>query len=392
MTGVARSSGRPVHLRYRFDNAQREPVELWVSLPPDDAGQSVTYARLEPATAIRQCELDPVGLNRVAYLVIDPGEAVILSARIRPERRRLVDGDPTAVAASLPEDERRRYLRATPLVPTDGAIAEEAQRIVSGVGATDDHARAWALFSELATNYLYVYPPSHRGAAAMLDERAGDCGEFSFLFAAWCRSCDIPARTLVGTWARGKTQAHVWNEVHLGGMGWVTVDASMAALTCRAPWQIWLMGRRPGDWRRWFGALPADRIAFSIDPDAQLQPPFSPTPEGGQPDMQAAGQSLRWGRDTVAGAAPYLQPAYPRFESALAECADERWDDQEPLGRWRVLPASAPGVIALGLRVIGTALLVVGGVGELFVDDGGVGDLLPLAGLGAWISAYALRR
>lgn len=265
MTALARRSGPSVRLRYRFENVQREPVELWVSLPPDGVGQLVEGTRLEPSPAIRRCGQDSAGVNEVAYLVLDPGDRMELDAKVRPERRSLVDTDDgRPQVPPLPDEERRRYLRQTPMVPTGGAVAEEARRIVQAAEADDDHQRAWALFSELALNYLYIYPPTRRGAAAMLEERAGDCGEFSFLFAAWCRSCGIPARTIVGTWARGKTQAHVWSEFHLDGVGWVPADASMAALAHRAPWQVWLMGRRPRNRLRYFGALPGHRVAFNL--------------------------------------------------------------------------------------------------------------------------------
>lgn len=389
---LTRRLGPAVRLRYRFENAQSEPVELWVSLPPNGVGQVVKGTRLEPSATVRRCGQDPAGVNEVAYLVLDPGARAELDAEVRPERRALVDfdGEPADVQP-LSEEERRRYLRATAMVPTDGAVAEEAGRIIEAAGADDDHARAWALFAELAFNYLYVYPPTRRGAAAMLEERAGDCGEFSFLFAAWCRSCGIPARTIVGTWARGKTQAHVWNEFHIDGVGWVPADASMAALVHRAAWQVWLMGRRPGRWQRYFGALPGDRVAFSVDPDPELDPPFAPVPDGGDPDMHVAGQPLRWGRDLVGTAAPYLQPAYPRFPHPPREPPSSRWDDQQPLGRWRVLPAGVRGKLALGLKAGGTGLFLLG-AGTQVVELGAVGTLAPVAGLAAWVTSWLLRR
>ncbi len=64
--------------------------------------------------------------------------------------------------------------------------------------------------------------------------------------------------------------------------------------------------------------------------------------------MEAGGGPLRWGRDTVrAGtAAPYLQPAYPRFPRPPDEAPEERWEYQEPLGRWRVYRRPAAGLVA----------------------------------------------
>ncbi|MDQ3631093.1 MAG: transglutaminase domain-containing protein [Actinomycetota bacterium] len=393
MTAAARRSAPAVELRYRFRNAQPEPVELWLSLPPDGVGQTVEKVRLEPQEIIRRRGRDLAGVNELAYIVLGPGDQVELDATVRPERRRHeAPGDASTAGGPLSPEGRRHYLRATPMVPTDGAVAGEARRIVEAAQAAGDEARARALFAELALEYTYAYPPRRRGAAAMLEERAGDCGEFSFLFAAWCRSCGIPARAIVGTWARGRTQAHVWNEIHLDGIGWIGVDASMAALAHRKPWLVWLMGRRPGSWKRFFGALPGDRIAFSIDPDVGLSPPYAAVVSGGEADMEAAGRPLRWGRDTVGPGAPYLQPAYPRFAHPPDESPKERWNSQEPLGEWQVVPATAGGRLARGLQLGGTALLLVGGLGAQVIELGVVGSVSLIAGISAWIASSLLRR
>lgn len=340
MMSLFHRSGRTVRLRYRFQNVQLEPVELWVSLPPDGAGQVVQETRLEPATAIHRRGRDAAGVNEIVYLVVDAGERVQLDAKVRLMGRPLTDAaDAPNDPVCLSDEQRRLYLRATSMVPTDGLVAQEARRIVDDAGADTVRARAWALFCELALHYRYVYPVAQRGAGTMLQERAGDCGEFSFLFAAWCRSCGIPARTMIGTLAQGRTQGHAWSEFHVEGIGWIPADTSMAALAHQTPFQLWLMGRRAREHEHFFGALPADRLAFSIDPDVQLEPPFAPVGEGGEPDMYVGGHPLRWGRDTVGAAAPYLQPAYPRFPHPPRDPPAVRWDEQEQVGTWRVRTA-----------------------------------------------------
>lgn len=333
---VVATPGRTVRLRYRFHNAQRRPVELWLSMPPDGLAQEVRIERLEPSAAVRRRGPDGAAVNEIAYFVVDPGARVELVARVRLRRRKFEDSGSVS-GHPLGSPERERWLRETPLVAHGGAVGEEARRIVDAAGASGDRERAWSLFAELATGrYSYVYPPAQRGAEAMLENKAGDCGEYSFLFAAWCRSLGIPARTIVGSWARGRTQAHVWNEVFLEGAGWAPVDASLASLAHDAPWFVWLMGKRPGDWRQYFGALPDDRVAFSVDPDVVLDPPFAAVEPGGEPDMQVAGRPLRWGCDVIEGGAPYLQPAYPRFGHAPTRAPKRRWRRQQPVGRWRV--------------------------------------------------------
>lgn len=394
MTALKRRGSRQVQVRYRFENAQAEPVELWLSLPPNGIGQVVQDVRVEPASAICQRSTDPSGINEIAYLVVNPGVRVDMTAFVQSERRSLVENaaPDEQIVAGLAPQQRRWFLRSTPLAPTDGPVAEEAHRIVTAADAEDDYARAWALFCELALNYVYVYPPTRRGAAAMQEKRAGDCGEFSFLFCAWCRSIGIPARSIVGTWARGKTQAHVWSEFHIDDVGWIPADASMAALAHYHPSRVWLMGRRPGPWQRYFGALPGNRIAFSVDADMPLNPPFASVSEGGEPDIQMGDRPLRWGRDTLDGTAPYLQPAYPRFPEAPSEPPAKRWDHQEPLGSWRVLPATNGRAATIGLRVTGTMFLIIGGVVSQAVELGAIGRVALVAGLASWGAAWLLRR
>jgi transglutaminase-like putative cysteine protease len=390
---LSRRNGRRVRVRYSFKNDQPQPVELWLSLPPDGVGQVVEDVCIEPLGVIRARRADLTGLNEVAYLVLGPGVRIDMTALVQTQRRLLSDvATDRTIPTGLASEERRWFLRSTPLAPADGIVATEAIRIAHAADAEDDYARAWALFSELALNYVYVYPPARRGATAMLETRAGDCGEFAFLFSAWCRSLDIPARSIVGTWARGKTQAHVWNEFHIDGVGWIPADPSMAALAHYHPSQIWLMGRRPGPWQRFFGALPGDRVAFSIDADMPLDPPFAPVGEGGEPDIEMGGRPLRWGRDTLDGAAPYLQPAYPRFPQPPREPPATRWDDQEPLGSWRILPPKTRSVAATSLSLTGVILLVVGGVVSQSVELGAIGRVALPAGVAAWLVAWLMRR
>lgn len=94
--------------------------------------------------------------------------------------------------------------------------------------------------------YLYIsssisninFPPKARGVTHFLKDKQGDCGEFSFLYAALCRAIGVPCRVMVGAFAMGKHHAHVWNEVYLPEEGWMPVDVSMAYVVKKQPWRF----------------------------------------------------------------------------------------------------------------------------------------------------------
>jgi hypothetical protein len=217
-------------------------------------------------------------------------------------------------------------LRSSPQVVLSDDVAAEAQRIVGD--AQTPLEQAYRLHRHLARHYRYQWPPAARGSEAMRRERRGDCGQYSLLYAAWCRSLGIPCRVLYGSFAYGHLQAHAWNEVFIEGIGWLPVDTSRYQSGAPLPWLAELELIMQGVQN--FGSLPADRLAFSIEPDIVLEPPYrnreAPTTAF---RMSVGGRDLAWGFESINGAAPYLQPLYPRFEPSA------RPSGHDLLGVWR---------------------------------------------------------
>jgi transglutaminase-like putative cysteine protease len=338
---------RTVRLRYEFSNRQPSATGVWLALCPTAPGQSVTRSEVALSGGRGRVDSQTLEGNELLHVSLDAGGTVRLEATVETAERVLVDGPgPSPPARGFP----RAFLRATAMVPLEGEIAASARRILA-VRETGDDAvgRARAFFDELVEgDYRYVYPPAERGAAAMLRDRRGDCGEFSSLFAAWCRSVGIPARIVYGTWARGRMSAHAWNEFWLEGVGWVPVDASLGWAMQHRPWN-WLGQGLPMRPEAYFARLDGARIGFSYGPDVEPVPPFEPPGVDGDGwRLRVAGRELRWGLEALDGRLPYLQPAYPRFTSPPVR-------RQDLLGRWRVSELGAVG--ALG-RVRRVALVV----------------------------------
>jgi len=124
--------------------------------------------------------------------------------------------------APLNEEDRARYLAATPFIQAeDPAIVAEAQRITAGISEAPAQVaalREW-VYSRL-TKEVTVSLPS---AADVLRERVGDCNEHTYLFVALARAAGIPAKVMVGlAYHEGGFYYHAWPAVHLGD--WVEVD------------------------------------------------------------------------------------------------------------------------------------------------------------------------
>jgi len=104
------------------------------------------------------------------------------------------------------------------------------------VGSERNAYRASLLiFRWVHDNIKYEVQDEERGALWALENRKGDCSEFSFLFTALCRAVGIPARVTSGVadpklpdggffpdWK--SMGAHQWAEVYFPNYGWIWVD------------------------------------------------------------------------------------------------------------------------------------------------------------------------
>ncbi|GAB4199771.1 MAG: hypothetical protein OHK0022_20290 [Roseiflexaceae bacterium] len=324
---------RRIQMRYRFVNRQDAPCQLWLALPPELPTQrQVQIDGLTPEP--QQVADDVLGLNRLAFFTLEPGQELCFTLRAELHAVEFRPGQATGEGPLLSEAERAVYLRSTRLITVTDEVRAEALRIVGDAPTMLEQARR--LYMHLVRFYRYQWPPAARGSEAMRRSRRGDCGEYSFLYAAWCRALGIPCRVMVGTFAHGQLNAHVWNEVFLDGIGWMPVDSSIFQTPLRVPlladldWALQRVAAR-------FGCLPADRLVFSIDPEVPLTPAFV---EQTAPDRlardQVGGQQLAWGYESLDGSAPYMQPIYLRFPASSHPAEGVKTPLLERLLRWPV--------------------------------------------------------
>jgi len=175
--------------------------------------------------------------------------------------------DPAKVGPYDPDDPvYRYYTRTQEFLESTPEVHALAKEIVGD--EANPYLQARAVFAWCVDNIAYVYPPD-RGILHSLPRGTGDCGEYSLIFVALCRSVGIPARVVNGHWCcKAKKNYHVWNEFFLPGYGWVPADATDGRTNQEAPGK--LAGN--GDPFYFFGNLDSGRFVTSKGTSIQLVP------------------------------------------------------------------------------------------------------------------------
>ena len=122
----------------------------------------------------------------------------------------------------------KTYTASERYIESDDAQVEAlAKRL--GNGATDPLSLARDFYDYVIDNSTYVLTGTGlHGAKSLLRTGKGECGDYAALFVALSRAAGIPARPVVGYWAKsGVDQTHVWAEFFIQGQGWVPVDPTM---------------------------------------------------------------------------------------------------------------------------------------------------------------------
>ncbi len=307
-----------VTVDYFYKNELFEQLQLWMILPPVS---QFNEKSLVPA----QVTEIPTG-EQLAYYILNKNERLHLNYDVELYSTK---NDKKA----LTEEEKKFYLRNTILSPINKETTKLAEEIA--YQQETDKEKARAIFYYIVKNYRYVYPPSCRGTKSFLELKEGDCGEFSMLFTALCRALNIPARTVVGSWANGKMEGHVWNEFFIEGEGWISVDTSMAFIQKKRPWSFFGGSIRTIHWKKYFGQTEGQRVVFSKDIEIELVPEYKDDEEAFiAASMIINGENFGWGQQSLNGCAPYLQPIYIKFQmnNELFFLQDE----SHVLGTWKI--------------------------------------------------------
>ncbi|SHF95680.1 transglutaminase-like domain-containing protein [Ornithinibacillus halophilus] len=313
---------RTVNVDYKYHNTICEKMNLWMILPSSTMDYRSDVIEPKQVHTLLSDE-------KMAYFELEEGQTLHVNYDAQEYK---ADKE-----LSLSEEKRKYYLRDTTLSPVNKEIRELALDIVKTEQRTVEKARA--IFHYIVSNFKYVYPPQSRGVYPFLKTMEGDCGEFSFLFTSLCRSLQIPARTVVGSWANGKMNGHVWNEYFIEGEGWIPVDSSMARLTRRNIFKFIDSDIRTLNWRKYFGYTEGQRVVFAKDADMELIPSFQEEKNEkvfyNMEAMYINDEAFYWGQQSLHENAPYLQPVYVQLDSN-EEFQQQKLTTTDLLGFWQI--------------------------------------------------------
>lgn len=267
---IALSDPVVVDVRLQADiDAPRLEAKRWqfvVAGPAPVPGQRVLANDLVPAARKAQ---DRSAWKRPLLIgELDAGRrqqqkaTCIWTTRVELRGRRLTEGagDP---APALAVAERSAALAASSIIDWTSTRCQDAIDARGLRPRVGEHHLAFArrvLREVRGLKYGYA-PELDRCASGVLADGVSDCGGLGAAVVATLRAAGIPARLLVGRWARSADPAerleglpyrqwHVKLEFHLDGIGWIPCDAAV--------------GMRDPD--AWFGVQDADFITMHVDP------------------------------------------------------------------------------------------------------------------------------
>ncbi len=238
-----------------FPRMAVQAYSMTAAVPPDHDGQKlISYDSSGKVDRIA----DPTDPNRILVqrfeqlnqpkpptrfrfeitMVLELSQRRLVKGSKRDRRARIVDQH---LSTSL----RERYLRADDFFDYQSSTFQQWKER-HGLNATSNQTEmefARKVFDSIATDYRYSYDfKQNRAASAVCQSRATDCGGLSILLATVLRSEGIPARTLVGHFAKSLSKEmagneeprgsrHVIAEFFADGVGWVPVDLASAILS-----------------------------------------------------------------------------------------------------------------------------------------------------------------
>jgi transglutaminase-like putative cysteine protease len=252
------------------------PTLVWVPRPIDDEWQRVIGEALPPNVPSERGRDEETGTSMLQFTLPAARDEQRLEVSFTVERRERQHAVESGARYARPPQADGRmaaFLRSDARVRTDGPTLERARAIAS----MDEPPLVIA--RKIYDHLLATLDYDSRGCTPdrahelgdlemACDLRSGTCTEFHGLFVAYARALGVPARFTFGyNIPRGKTEGsiagyHCWADIAHPDGTWFPLDVSEA-------------------WKRrelvdfYFGALDANRVAFTYGRDLQLVPPQS---------------------------------------------------------------------------------------------------------------------
>ncbi len=245
-----------------------ENVSVLIPVPQTDNHQFISDIKIDSPSPYVYLTDNEYG-NKIIKIDIDGesvGESFQAKMTFLANRKNYSALDGSLKEIDRPSElMRMRFLSPDILIPLDGAILEEKEKVVKE-GMTDLE-KARAIYNDIVATMTYDKSGVGWGrgdAVYACDARAGNCTDFHSLFIGMVRASGIPARFVMGfplPEDRGEGEIagyHCWAEFYTDELGWVPVDASEAS-------------KNPEKTEFFFGSLDENRVAFTIGRDITLE-------------------------------------------------------------------------------------------------------------------------
>jgi len=121
----------------------------------------------------------------------------------------------------MPEKDLSKYLKPELYIESDDPLVKSVANKISG-NSTEEILQN--IYEYEQKNIKYTVIPGTLGAKKTLQSKVGKCSEYAAVMVALCRAKNIPARIVIGFFARENDQPHDWVEVYYDKYGWVMYD------------------------------------------------------------------------------------------------------------------------------------------------------------------------
>ncbi|MDY6973851.1 MAG: transglutaminase domain-containing protein [Thermodesulfobacteriota bacterium] len=163
------------------------------------------------------------GNKYAEYVFVDPERSIDIN--IKAEIEIFKYDLNTAMNNRYPAYEQHlgKYLIREKYIEKDDPMIQKVARQITG---KNEIGRVEKIYDFVLDNIEYSgYNTGEIGAARTLNDKKGDCNDYSDLFIALCRAKKIPARVAEGhTVEFDETPGHAWAEVYFRRHGWVPFD------------------------------------------------------------------------------------------------------------------------------------------------------------------------
>ncbi|MFB0555794.1 MAG: transglutaminase family protein [Phycisphaerae bacterium] len=191
--------------------------------------QAISYMKVKASVEPTGLWVTEEGLNISGQRFTGTINDNLIEGVFEIEHKRYDGSDAPPFPADFSKDQSlKKYLEPEELLESDDPVLiKKAQEITKG--SKDSWEAACRLSKWVAENIGYAIPGGGT-ARKTYDIKAGECGAHSLLLAAFCRAVGIPARVVWGCMYvpnyGGAFGQHGWNEIYMGNVGWVPVDAT----------------------------------------------------------------------------------------------------------------------------------------------------------------------